>query len=111
MFDKVILILSVILLCYCASIRQIAQFHDNIVEEISVVKFNDRFTLDRYKQYYTEYVKFDKLYEYDNLCKKDCRKLNNKLNLFIYSKEFTFVTNIYLYDNRNYKLYFMLNIY
>lgn len=110
MLDKVISILSVILLCSCASIRQITQFHDNIVEEISIVKFNDRFTLERYKQYYTEFVLFNKLNEYDNLCKKDCRKLNNKMNIFIYDVDFSISSSVYLYDKNDYRLYFMIKL-
>lgn len=111
MFDKIVFIVVLLLLCSCSSSNHFTRTHDYIEQEISVVKYNSRFTLDRYKQYYVEYVKFDKLNEYDNLCKKDCRKLDNKMNLLIYSKEFTFVTNLYLYDNKDYRLYFMMNIY
>lgn len=103
MFDKIVFIVVLLLLCSCSSSNHFTRTHDYIKQEINVVKYNSRFTLDRYKQYYVEYVKFDKLNEYDNLCKKDCKKFDNKMNLLIYSKEFTFVTNLYLYDNKNYR--------
>lgn len=87
------------------------KIQDDIFQETSIIKYNERFTLERYKQYYTEVMLFDKLYEYDNLCKKDCRKLNNKLNIFIYDMNFSISSSVYLYDKNDYRLYFMIRLY
>lgn len=100
--------LCLLILTSCTNTTRI---YDSIVQETSVIKYNERFTLERYKQYYTEFIKFDKLYEYDNLCKKDCRKLNNKLNIFIYDMNFSISSSIYLYDENDYRLYFMIRFY
>lgn len=109
MLDKIMLVaLCLLILTSCANTTRI---HDSIVQETSVIKYNERFTLERYKQYYTEFIKFDKLYEYDNLCKKDCKKLNNKLSIFIYDMNFSISSSIYLYDENDYRLYFMIRLY
>lgn len=79
---------------------------DSLVQETSVMRYNKRFTLERYKQYYTEFVLFDKLNEYNNLCKKNCRKLNNKLNIFIYDVDFSINSSVYLYDKHDYRTIF-----
>lgn len=107
MFDKIAIVLLCAVFMSCANNTRI---HKNVVQETGVIKYNERFTLERYKQYYTEFVKFDKLYEYDNLCKKDCRKLNNRLNLFIYDMNFSINSSIYMYDKNDYRLYFMIRV-
>lgn len=108
MLDKIAIVLLCALFIACANNTKI---HDSIVQETSVIRYNERFTLERYKQYYTEFVIFDKLNEYDNLCKKDCRKLNNKLDIFIYDMNFSINSSIYLYDKNDYRLYFMIRLY
>lgn len=108
MLDKIAIVLLCTLFVSCANNTRI---HDSIVQETSVIKYNERFTLERYKQNYTEFVMFDKLCEYDNLCKKDCRKLNNKLDIFIYDMNFSISSSVYLYDRNDYRLYFMIRVY
>lgn len=108
MLDKIVIILTCVLFLSCTNN---ARIHESVVQETGVIKYNERFTLERYKQYYTEFVRFDKLYEYDSLCKKDCRKLNNRLNLFIYDMNFSISSSIYLYDKNDYRLYFMIKLY
>lgn len=108
MLDKIAIIILCLLFTGCTHNTRI---QDSIVQETSVIRYNERFTLERYKQYYTEIIKFDKLNEYDNLCKKDCRKLNSNLSIFIYDVNFSINSSVYLYDNNDYRLYFMIRLY
>jgi len=108
MLDKIVTVMLCLLIVSCTTNTRI---QDSLVQETSVIKYNERFTLERHKQYYTEFMKFDKLYEYDNICNKDCRTLNNTLNIFIYDMNFSVNSSVYLYDKNNYRLYFMIRVY